>query len=98
MTPCQRLGALFEDIGKRTGPDTVKTEINPIDGCARIIVPSSLRDRLTEWYHETLLHPGVNRMYNSMHQHFRWPKMKETIAKVVKTCDACQKAKRGGKG
>jgi Integrase zinc binding domain len=70
------IGALFEDIGKRTGPDTVITEINLIDGCARIIVPSLLRDRLTEWYHETLLHPGVNRMYNTMHQHFTWPKMK----------------------
>jgi transposase InsO family protein len=93
-----RLGALFEDIGKKTGPDSVITEIDTVDGHARIIVPSSLRERLTDWYHETLLHPGVNRMYETMRQHFTWPKMKDTIAKLVKTCDACQKAKRGGKG
>ncbi|KAG7357555.1 reverse transcriptase RNA-dependent DNA polymerase [Nitzschia inconspicua] len=93
-----RLGMLFEDIGRQTGPDNVFTETDIIDGKTRIIIPSSLRHRLCDWYHETLLHPGVNRMYDTMRQHFTWPKMRETIAELIKKCDACQRAKRGNKG
>jgi transposase InsO family protein len=91
------LGQLFEDIGKKTGPDSVLT-IRDSDNQARIIVPEVLRKRLTRWYHETLLHPGINRMYNTLHQHYTWPRMKQDIENWLQGCDACQRAKRGGRG
>lgn len=93
-----RLGEFFEDIGKKTGPDKVLTESDPVDKKQRIIVPASLRSRLLEWYHTTLVHPGVNRLYNTLRQHYSWPKMLEEIRQYTKHCGPCQKAKRGLRG
>jgi len=83
------LGEWFEDIGKKTGPDSVRTERGS-DGKARIVMPAVLRKQLTRWYHETLLHPGVNRMYDTLRQHYTWPKMKTDIEAWLRGCDACQ--------
>jgi hypothetical protein len=44
------LGKFFEDMGKKTGPDSVLT-IRDSDNQAHIIVPEVLRKRLTRWYH-----------------------------------------------
>lgn len=92
-----RLGEWFEDIGKKSGPDRVITAAGE-DNKARILVPQSMRKRLINWYHETLIHPGVNRLYNTLRQHYTWPKMLEDIRASVKKCGPCQRAKRGGKG
>jgi RNase H-like domain found in reverse transcriptase/Integrase zinc binding domain/Reverse transcriptase (RNA-dependent DNA polymerase) len=93
-----RLGEFFEDIGKKSGPDRVITEQDLHDNQSRIIVPASLRKRLVEWYHTNLIHPGVHRLYNTLHQHYTWPKMMEDIRQYIRNCGPCQKAKRGLKG
>lgn len=93
-----RLGLLFEDIGKKTGPDQVLTEKDPTDRTARIIVPQNLTKRLIQWYHTMLVHPGVNRLYYTLRQHYTWPRMKAQIELFIKHCDACQKGKRGLRG
>ncbi|CAB9522987.1 Transposon Tf2 [Seminavis robusta] len=93
-----RLGEFFEDIGRKSGPDRVITETDVVDGDHRIIVPAALTQRLMEWYHTTLVHPGVNRLYNTLRQHYTWPKMLEQIRTYIRSCHACQLGKRGMRG
>jgi putative transposase len=93
-----KLGEFFEDIGKKSGPDRVLTETDSIDRGQRIIVPATLTRRLMEWYHTTLVHPGVNRLYNTLRQHYTWPHMLTQIKNYIKRCKACQLAKRGMRG
>jgi RNase H-like domain found in reverse transcriptase/Integrase zinc binding domain len=93
-----KLGEFFEDIGKKSGPDAVVTEIDAVDQQQRIIVPQSLTGRLMKWYHTTLVHPGVHRLYNTLRQHYTWPKMLEQIRQYIKHCGPCQRGKRGLKG
>ena len=90
------IGELFEDIGKKVGPDRVVTVKQ--DGEQRILVPEKSRKKLLNWYHETLLHPGANRMYDTLRQHYYWKNMKKDIDDLVKRCPRCQKAKRGIRG
>jgi hypothetical protein len=37
-------------------------------------------------------------MYNTLRQHYTWPKMKTDIETWLHDFDACQRAKRGGRG
>ena len=50
------------------------------------------------WYHTNLVHPGVERLYNTLRHHYTWPNMLEDIRSYVKTCGPCQKGKRGRRG
>jgi hypothetical protein len=68
------IGELFEDIGSKDGPVRVTTIKDPIDNKFRVLVPQTLQRRLLLWYHRTLLHPGGNRLYETLRQHFTWPK------------------------
>ena len=94
-----RLGEFFEDIGRKSGPSKVLTEKDPKDPSqSRIIVPQTLTKRLLEWYHTNLVHPGVERLYNTLRQHFTWPRMLADIRAYTRKCGPCQKGKRGLKG
>ena len=97
QTP-ERLGKMFEDIGKKEGKDEVTTILDPVTGISRIVIPQAVRARLMEWYHTMLVHPGENRLYNTLHQHYTWPSMMKDIKAYLKTCDACQRGKRGQRG
>jgi hypothetical protein len=46
-----------------------------------------------EWFHRTLVHPGISRMYSTIAQHFTFPGMKPRIEAFIRTCDVCQKTK-----
>ena len=62
-----------------------------------IIVPPSTQKRLINWYHERLQHPGRDRLYESIYQHFDWPKpgqLRNAVQWNTKTCAVCQKAKK----
>ena len=66
----------------------------------QIIVPPSLQKKLVVWYHERLMHPGRDRLYESIYQHFDWPKpgqLRKAVEWNVKTCKICQKAKKTSK-
>ena len=95
-----RLGELFEDIGRQSGPDRALTEIDTTNQPSqqRIIVPATLTGRLISWYHAILVHPGAERLYNTLRQHYTWPKMHQQIKDYTQRCDACQRGKRGQKG
>ena len=63
----------------------------------RVIVPTSLQGPLLEFYHETLGHPGVVRMCDSLWTNFSWDTLKEDVIDLVKHCDVCQPFKKGQK-
>ena len=56
----------------------------------KIAIPKSLCLRLLNWYHEMLLHPGADRMFKSIEQHFIWPNLHSEVAALVRECTTCQ--------
>jgi len=93
-----RIGELYEDIGRKSGAAKILTLKSPTDDMERILVPESLRTKLILWYHRMLVHPGTTRLYNTLRQHYIWPKMQDSIADVIRPCKPCQIGKRGERG
>ena len=60
----------------------------------KIIVPSQLQTRVTQWYHDYLLHPGQACTEETIKQHLWWPDMRKTIITHIKYCDVCQQLKK----
>jgi hypothetical protein len=56
----------------------------------KIAIPTSLRSRILTWYHENLLHPGADRMYHTISQHFIWPSLHTQVENFVRHCNTCQ--------
>ena len=59
-------------------------------GTDRMIIPESLRPAILAFYHETLIHPGMTRMYQTMKMHLQWPGLKSDIENFVASCKTCQ--------
>ena len=77
------------------GGGTVSNLICDKEG--KIIVPQPLQNRVLTWYHSRLVHPGRDRLFESIFQHFDWPKkgqLRNAVGAFVKGCDVCQTAKR----
>ena len=51
----------------------------------KIIIPSTLEQDLTEWYHENLKYPGGDRMYLTIKEIFYWKGIKDYIKNYIKT-------------
>jgi len=60
----------------------------------KIVVPRSLRKRLIDWYHTTLMHPGINRTEQTIKMHFIWPRLHEDVKQLCKSCKICQLTKK----
>lgn len=60
----------------------------------KIVVPDTLQARVLEWYHTTLLHPGVNRTEETIRQHLWWNTIRTDVDEFVRKCPTCQKAKK----
>ena len=60
----------------------------------KIVVPSTLRQRVMEWYHKVLCHPGGVRMDCTMRGVYTWLNMRQDIYEFCKTCPTCQKCKK----
>lgn len=63
----------------------------------KIIIPPSLQKRVLTWYHSRLMHPGRDRLYESIFQHLDWPKkgqLRNAVRDFVKGCEVCQSSKR----
>ena len=67
------------------------------NGVNLIYVPDKLVIDLLKWYHSALIHPGTDRMHNTMRQHYHWKGMAMDIAEFVKKCPECQRFKITGK-
>jgi hypothetical protein len=39
----------------------------------KIAIPTNLCSGILTWYRENLLHPGADRMFHTISQHFTWP-------------------------
>jgi len=67
----------------------------PVICCkGKMVIPSSLQQRVIEWYHTYLSHPGINRTEETIGQHLWWPKMRDQITTAVKICPICQRNKK----
>jgi hypothetical protein len=60
----------------------------------RIYVPATLRERMLEWYHDYLIHPGKTRMEATIRQNFTWPGLTPQVKEWCKTCHTCQMFKK----
>ena len=60
----------------------------------RIYIPEVLRERIMEWYHIQLVHPGSTRMISTIQASMYWHGMKKDVEQYVKTCDVCQRCKK----
>ena len=85
----------------RWNPDCfTRKEINGIELIHendRVLVPMAARERLINWYHMTLVHPGIDKQLNTMKSVFTWPKMKNNIEYHIKHCHICQMSKQTNK-
>ena len=62
----------------------------------KIALPSQLINPTIQWYHETLGHCGINRLYESIRQHFHVPGLRQKCEAYK--CTVCQKNKLLGPG
>ena len=63
----------------------------------RIVVPTSLRDRIITWYHHCLCHPGQLCMEATLQQLYSWNNMNSTVQGCLKSCKKCQMCKKNRK-
>ena len=56
----------------------------------KIVLPTSMQKRATEWYHAVLMHPGETRTELTMGQHYTWKGMRNTVRQVCQRCQSCQ--------
>jgi hypothetical protein len=69
--------------------------VHTING--KIIVPPSLQQRVIDWFHTSLRHPGVTWTINYISQSLHWKGMHGQVEDHIKTCDECQRHKIVGK-
>jgi hypothetical protein len=60
----------------------------------KIVLPKSLTERVIDWYHTYLVHPGETRMEATLRQLFTWPGLRNDVHQHVKTCHICQLNKK----
>lgn len=78
-----------EDLPKEYKPYI--SELCEVDGALlrgnRLVIPSSLRDRVIELAHEA--HPGIAAMKRRLRQKVWWPLMDKVVESFVKRCKPC---------
>ena len=72
-------------------------DLNLIKCKGRIFITSKLQSYVLHWYHKYLLHPGMDRMEETIHQHLYWPYIRDVVQKEVTNCDTFQHKKRSNK-
>jgi hypothetical protein len=65
-----------------------------IETNGKIVVPIGLRKRFLNWYHDTLMHPGITRMTKTIRMHYTWPKLDSDVERFCKRCHTCQLTKK----
>jgi transposase InsO family protein len=67
-------------------------ELSVEQGCLlwglRVVVPTTLRERVLQELHET--HPGMTRMKSIARSYVWWPSIDSDIEKTVRSCHVCQ--------
>ena len=60
----------------------------------RLVVPTPLQDKVVQWYHHYLMHPGHTRLEETIAASMYWRNMKNDVRRHVKRCDKCQRGKK----
>ena len=60
----------------------------------KIVVPQKLQQRIVNWYHYVLCHPGQTRTEATIAQHFTWKNIRKDVQNTCTTCPTCQLTKR----
>ena len=60
----------------------------------KIYVRDSLKNRVMEWYHTYLVHPGSTRMISTIQTLMHWHGIRKDVEHYVQTCDICQRCKK----
>ena len=60
----------------------------------KIVIPQKLRQKVLDWYHKFLMHPGRDRTEKTISQHFYWKGMHKDIENHCKKCKKCQLSKK----
>ena len=60
----------------------------------KIYVPIKLRQRVMNWYHYNLCHPGTTGLSDTLSQTMFWPGMVTDCKQFTQTCDSCQRFKK----
>jgi hypothetical protein len=63
----------------------------------KIVIPTTLQNRVVTWYHNILCHSGETRTEQTLRQQFYWPNLREDVHNVCSKCDTCQRTKRSTK-
>jgi hypothetical protein len=63
----------------------------------RICIPDQSLDRFIMWYHVTMGHPGISRLYATIKRHFHHKQLRNRIEQLVGACDTCQRSKSGAR-
>ena len=76
------------------GGDTISAPLELLTKEDKIVVPKELQQRMVQWYHLILCHPGENRTEQTIRQNFTWNNLRDTVHEVCSKCDTCQRLKR----
>jgi len=61
----------------------------------RLVIPTTrMQNKVLQWYHHYLMHPGETRMIETLTAVMYWKNMRLHITKHVKFCDRCQRGKK----
>ena len=63
----------------------------------RILVPTSMKDKVLQWYHLMQVHPGEKRMERTIRFVYTWKGLKADVKRVCKHCHVCQISKNSGR-
>ena len=55
----------------------------------RLLIPMALKDRVLDWYHIIMCHPGVTVLYQTLKQNVYWKGIKSDVEAYCKTCHQC---------
>ena len=92
--------AMMEEVGK----SGTQLEFNqhgllcryaPLDGSIQIVVPASLRARVSFLSHYLRLqgHPGTSKMYETMRRLYYWPHMASDVQQTVADSQSCARVR-----
>lgn len=68
-------------------------QLNRINKMWKVCIPDALKDDLIKYYHEQFGHFGVWKTFKSLSLNYAWRNMRDSIKKVIKGCELCQRSK-----
>ena len=72
-------------------------EVELVHKDGKILVPPAARPRVLDWYHQHLVHPGIERMYSTIKINYTWSELLKDCEKYCKSCERCQLLKKTNK-